>query len=132
MSSPADSGLMADGGDVERLVTGQHHDPHDLLGPHPERDSDGRDRVVIRGWRPDTAGMVILVGEQRIEMGRVHPAGLFAAALEGPGSRITAWRRLIPMVPWWRPMIRTGSGPRSGRSTCTCWRKAGMKGCGVI
>ena len=85
MSSPVDFGLMADGADVERLVTGQHHDPHDLLGPHPERDSDGRDRVVIRGWRPDAAGMVILVGEQRIVMGRVHPAGLFAGALEGPG-----------------------------------------------
>ncbi len=90
MSSPADSGLMADGGDVERLVTGQHHDPHDLLGPHPERDIDGRDRVVIRGWRPDAAGVVILAGEQRIEMGRVHPAGLFAGALEGPG--IPAYR----------------------------------------
>ena len=84
MSSPVDFGLMTDGADVERLVTGLHHDPHDLLGPHLGQDSDGRDRVVIRGWRPDAAGMVILVGEQRIEMGRVHPAGLFAGALEGP------------------------------------------------
>ena len=85
MGSPVDFGLMADGADVERLVTGQHHDPHDLLGPHPERDSDGHDRVVIRGWRPDAAGMVIMAGGQRIQMRRVHPAGLFAGALEGPG-----------------------------------------------
>ena len=40
--------------------------------------------MVIRGWRPDAAGMVILTGEQRIEMHRVHPAGVFAGVLEGP------------------------------------------------
>ena len=40
--------------------------------------------MVIRGWRPDAAGMVILAGGQRILMHRVHPAGLFAGALEGP------------------------------------------------
>ena len=84
MGSPVDFGLVTDGADVERLVAGQHHDPHHLLGPHPERDGEGRDRVVIRGWRPDAAGMVILAGGQRIEMHRVHPAGLFAGVLEGP------------------------------------------------
>ena len=83
MSSPVDFGMMTDGADLERLVAGQHHDPHHLLGAHPERDSDGRDRVVIRGWRPDAAGMVILLGGQRIDMYRVHPAGVFAGELEG-------------------------------------------------
>jgi hypothetical protein len=71
MGSPVDFGLMTAGADTERLVTGRHHDPHDLLGPHPERDGEGRDRVVIRGWRPDAAGMVILAGGQRIVMHRV-------------------------------------------------------------
>ena len=75
---------MTDGADTERLVTGRHHDPHHLLGPHPGRDSQGRDRVVIRGWRPGAAGMVILAGGQRIVMRRVHPAGLFAGVLAGP------------------------------------------------
>ncbi len=84
MGSPVDFGLMTDGADTERLVAGQHHDPHHLLGPHPERDSQGHDRVMIRGWRPDAAGMVILAGGQRIQMHRVHPSGLFAGALEGP------------------------------------------------
>ena len=84
MSSPVEFGLMTDGADVERLVDGQHHDPHHVLGAHPERDGEGRDCVVIRGWRPDAAGMVILAGGQRIQMRRVHPAGLFAGALEGP------------------------------------------------
>ncbi len=84
MGSPVDFGLMTDGADTERLVAGQHHDPHHLLGPHLERDSEGRDRVVIRGWRPDAASMVILAGGQRIVMHHVHPAGLFAGVLAGP------------------------------------------------
>ena len=58
MGSPVDGGLMVEGADLERLVAGQHHDPHHVLGAHPERDGDGRERVVIRGWRPDAIGMV--------------------------------------------------------------------------
>ena len=84
MDSPAYLGLAMDGLDLERLVSGQHHDPHSLLGVHPVRDDDGRDWVVIRGWRPDAIGMVILAREQRIEMSRVHGAGVFAGVLEGP------------------------------------------------
>jgi 1,4-alpha-glucan branching enzyme len=84
MDSPAHLGLTLDGLDLERLVSGQHHDPHSLLGPHPVRDDDGRDWVVIRGWRPDAIDMVLLAGEQRIEMSRVHGAGVFAGVLEGP------------------------------------------------
>ena len=84
MGSLADLGLADQGADIERLVAGQHHDPHHLLGPHPERDVEGHDHVVIRGWRPDATGMVILAGGQRIQMHRVYPSGLFAGALEGP------------------------------------------------
>ncbi|HXZ76573.1 MAG TPA: hypothetical protein VEH31_37665, partial [Streptosporangiaceae bacterium] len=83
MGLPVDFGLMVDGADLERLVAGQHHDPHSLLGAHPARDGDGADRVVVRGWRPDAIGMVILAGEQRVQMLRVHPAGVFAGVLEG-------------------------------------------------
>ena len=76
---------MVDGADLERLVTGQHHDPHHLLGAHPAQDGEGRDCVVIRGWRPGAVGMVLLAGDQRIEMGSLHPAGLFAGVVEGRG-----------------------------------------------
>ena len=84
MSSPVEFGLAADGADVERLVAGLHHDPHSVLGAHPARDGEGRDCVVIRGWRPGAVSMVILAGEQRIEMHREHPAGVFAGVVEGP------------------------------------------------
>ena len=84
MSSLADSSLMPDIADLERLVAGRHHDPHALLGAHPTRDSEGRGCVVIRGWRPDAIGMVIVVGEHRTEMRPVHPAGVFAGMVGGP------------------------------------------------
>ena len=90
MSSPLHSGHVVDGADLERLVTGLHHDPHSLLGAHPARDGGGRGCVVIRGWRPGAVSMVILAGEQRIEMHREHPAGVFAGAVEGVG--IPAYR----------------------------------------
>ncbi len=83
MSSPSESVLRTDL-DLDRLVAGQHHDPHHVLGAHPVRGPDGRDQVVIRAWRPDAIGMVILTGGQRIEMHRVHPAGVFAGVLDGP------------------------------------------------
>jgi len=82
MGSPIEFGLSADAADVGRLVAGENHDPHQLLGAHPERGSEGREQVVIRGWRPDAVGMVILADGQRTEMRRVHPAGLFAGVLE--------------------------------------------------
>ena len=75
---------MTDDTDLERLIAGQHHDPHHLLGAHPVRDGQGRDHVVIRAWRPDAIGVVILANGQRVETRRVHPAGLFAGELEGP------------------------------------------------
>jgi len=45
MNSPVHFNLAGDGADLQRLVAGQHHDPHHVLGPHPERDGDGRERV---------------------------------------------------------------------------------------
>ena len=83
MSTSSEFVLSGEDLDLERLVAGQHHDPHHVLGAHPVRDADGREHVVIRAWRPNATSMAILVGEQRIEMRCVHPAGVFAGAREG-------------------------------------------------
>ncbi len=82
MSAPVGLRGSVDQADLERLVAGDHHDPHQILGPHLEKDGDGRVRVVIRGWRPDAAGMAVLSDGARIQMRRIHPAGVFAGVLE--------------------------------------------------
>ncbi|HJW35847.1 MAG TPA: 1,4-alpha-glucan branching enzyme, partial [Actinomycetes bacterium] len=64
--------------EVERLVRGEHHEPHRLLGAHTE---DGR--VVLRAFRPDATAVVALVGDERVKLDQVHPAGLFEGTLEG-------------------------------------------------
>ena len=82
MSAPVGLEGSVHQADLERLVAGDHHDPHQILGPHLEKDGDGRVWVVIRGWRPDAAGMAVLSGGARIEMRRIHVAGVFAGVLE--------------------------------------------------
>jgi 1,4-alpha-glucan branching enzyme len=78
--------------EVERLVRGEHHEPHRLLGAHTE---DGR--VVVRAFRPEATAVTALVPEgsgepqggasvgqvQRVKLEQVHPAGLFEGTLEG-------------------------------------------------
>jgi 1,4-alpha-glucan branching enzyme len=66
--------------DIARLVRGEHHEPHRVLGPHPQ---DGQ--VVIRAWRPDATAVTALVGAERVELDQVHPAGLFEGAVERSG-----------------------------------------------
>src|SRR4029450_10701089 len=70
---------------IERLVRGEHHEPHRLLGAH----LDG-DRVTIRAWRPDATGVVALIGDDRVTLTKIHPAGLFEVVL--PRSDIPAYR----------------------------------------
>jgi 1,4-alpha-glucan branching enzyme len=63
---------------VERLVRGEHHEPHRLLGAHVE---DGQ--VVVRAFRPAATAVVALVDDERVKLDQVHPAGLFEGALDG-------------------------------------------------
>jgi 1,4-alpha-glucan branching enzyme len=70
---------------IERLVRGEHHEPHRLLGAH----LDG-DQVTIRAWRPDATGVVALIGDDRVTLTKIHPAGVFEVVL--PGSDIPAYR----------------------------------------
>jgi 1,4-alpha-glucan branching enzyme len=81
--------------ELRQLVEGRHHDPHHFLGAHIERDADDREHVVIRAWRPDAARMAVLVGDERLPMRQIHPAGAFAvmlAAGDAPAYRLEAER----------------------------------------
>ena len=56
------------------VVRRRHPDPHSVLGPHAE---DGG--VVIRVFRPEADSVTALLeGGASVELGRVHPSGVFA------------------------------------------------------
>ncbi|MGH9276680.1 MAG: 1,4-alpha-glucan branching protein GlgB [Acidimicrobiales bacterium] len=59
--------------DIERVVRGEHGDPHHVLGLHGD---------VVRAWRPDaTSAEVVLPDGARVPMERAHSAGVFAASV---------------------------------------------------
>ncbi|MGW1990486.1 1,4-alpha-glucan branching protein GlgB [Embleya sp. NPDC001921] len=77
--------LAAD--ELRRLIDGGHHDPHGLLGPHP--DVPGVDGVVVRVLRPWAREVIVVTGEHRVEL--THEAeGLFTGLL--PGSTVPDYR----------------------------------------
>jgi 1,4-alpha-glucan branching enzyme len=74
--------------EIERLVRGEHHEPHRLLGAHP----DGG-QVRVRVWRPDAKQVSVLTDGGREVLERVHPAGLFEGTLASAGDgRLPAYR----------------------------------------
>jgi 1,4-alpha-glucan branching enzyme len=62
--------------EIERLVRGEHHEPHRLLGAHPEAGG-----VRVRAWRPGAHKVSVVSDGERAVMERVHPAGLFEGTL---------------------------------------------------
>ena len=61
--------------DLNRLLAGEHHDPHSVLGAH-EYD----DHTVVRAYRPHAVEVVAVVGRERYTFQHIE-AGLFAVAL---------------------------------------------------
>src|SRR6266496_3291021 len=81
--------------EIERLVRGEHHEPHRLLGAHPEAG-----KVRVRAWRPDARQVSILANGQREVLERIHPAGLFEGTL--PGQTGAAARAGLERLPAYR------------------------------
>jgi 1,4-alpha-glucan branching enzyme len=72
--------------ELDRLVGGAHHDPHAVLGAHPvppSGDGAGPEQVVIRTLRPEATAAVVLLGDERVDLVAVHPAGVFAGLVPG-------------------------------------------------
>jgi 1,4-alpha-glucan branching enzyme len=63
---------------LDRLLRGEAHDPHAVLGAHPR---DGQ--TVVRALRPHAKTITVVDGEQRFEAHRVHDGGVFEAELPG-------------------------------------------------
>ena len=53
------SNLRPPAADLARLLAGEHHDPHSILGAH-----EYGKRTVIRALRPHATGVTALIGNQ--------------------------------------------------------------------
>ena len=86
--------------EIERLVAGEHHDPHSILGAHP-----GPDGVVIRALRPLATSVTLVLDDgRRVPM--THLAqGVFAVTL--PDEKVPDYR------------IATSYAPDGGDETVT-------------
>jgi 1,4-alpha-glucan branching enzyme len=69
--------------ELERLLRGEHHDPHSILGAHPPDESDGR-TVTIRALHPDAVGVELcLENGQVFPMKMIARGGIFARKVTG-------------------------------------------------
>jgi 1,4-alpha-glucan branching enzyme len=101
-SSASADAAAASRGEIERLVAGQHHDPHSVLGAHP-----GSDGVTIRALRPLAASVtVVLPDGSRHPMTHLHQ-GVFEVTL--PATH--------PVVPDYR--LAVAYPGQSSRTTAT-------------
>src|ERR1700736_3855214 len=67
--------LAPDRVDFDRLLAGEHHDPHSILGAH-----EYGDHTVVRAYRPHAVQVAALVGGERYVFSHIE-SGLFAVAL---------------------------------------------------
>jgi 1,4-alpha-glucan branching enzyme len=79
-----------DPGELEALRSGDHIDPHHVLGAHPAR-VDGREGVVVRAFHPDAVAAECLEGDRGHRLVSLGE-GVFAAFL--PGRRMPLAYRL--------------------------------------
>jgi len=90
-SKPKRAPLAIDPGERGRLLAGDHHDPHSILGAHPAT-LKGQDGAVVRAYHHDaTAAECLLAGSEALEMEPLGD-GLFAAFL--PGAELPLRYRL--------------------------------------
>ena len=70
---------MVSFGEIERVARGEHHDPHSVLGAHP----DGDNTVTVRALRPFAEKVVLVTDDDRFEMKHLHE-GVWAVTLDDP------------------------------------------------
>jgi len=72
---------------LERLISGAHHDPHSILGPHPG--ATGGEGVTIRSLRPWATSVAVRIGVDRHELQHEH-GGVWAGVV--PGAHVPDYR----------------------------------------
>src|ERR1700728_2894857 len=78
--------------EIDRLVAGEHHDPHSILGAHP-----GPDGIVIRALRPLATSVALVLDDgRRVPM--THLAqGVFTVTL--PDEKVQDYRVATSYAP---------------------------------
>jgi 1,4-alpha-glucan branching enzyme len=73
-------------GEIERVVAGNHHDPHSILGAHSTPDG-----VVVRALRPLATSVTLVLedGRRRVPMTHLHQ-GIFTVTL--PDEKVPDYR----------------------------------------
>ncbi|WP_123028564.1 1,4-alpha-glucan branching protein GlgB [Mycolicibacterium stellerae] len=67
--------LRPEPADLNRLVAGEHHNPHSILGAH-----EYGNHTVIRAYRPHAVEIAALIGDERYVFSHID-SGLFAVAV---------------------------------------------------
>src|SRR3954447_7552580 len=90
---PESKAVPVEGGQLERLVSGTHHDPHQILGPHL-----GHGAATLRALRPFASSVTAIYEDQRVELQHEY---------EG------VWVGVLPVdkVPDYRLEVRYTDGP---------------------
>jgi 1,4-alpha-glucan branching enzyme len=84
-SSSSSSSAEVSLGELERLVSGLHHDPHSILGAHP-----GPDGVVVRALRPLARSVKLVLDDgRRVPMDHLYQ-GVFTVTL--PDQKVPDYR----------------------------------------
>ena len=83
-ATAAATGTAPTAEDLERLAGGAHHDPHSVLGMHP--DSDG---VIVRALRPGAERVVARIAGEQVELSHLH-GGIWEGRV--PGGEVTDYR----------------------------------------
>jgi 1,4-alpha-glucan branching enzyme len=79
--APAPDPTIVETNALERLVGGADHNPHGILGAHPAPNG----QTVIRTLRPEASEVAVVLRDgTHVAMRRLHDAGVFAAAVDGP------------------------------------------------
>jgi 1,4-alpha-glucan branching enzyme len=77
--------------ELDRLRSGDHHEPHRVLGAHPAR-FGGRAGAVVRAYHPDARSAECLLADGTSHSMRALGGGAFAAFI--PGARLPMSYRL--------------------------------------
>ncbi|MFD6699350.1 MULTISPECIES: 1,4-alpha-glucan branching protein GlgB [unclassified Microbacterium] len=71
---------------LEAVASGSHHDPHSVLGAHPQPDSGGRRVTIVRALRPLAKGVSVLL-DGGVEVPLTHLAeGIWEGEVTGPAG----------------------------------------------